>query len=85
MGLSLAQFRTKGNELGFTLLPLKDIHLRSFNNFELEAGGDEKQVYIFGAIVKTDEIRLNKFEEVKRLEFIVVEKKTETKKEEKAH
>lgn len=50
MGLSLAQFRTKGNELGFTLLPLKDIHLRSFNNFELEAGGDEKQVYIFGAI-----------------------------------
>jgi putative ABC transport system permease protein len=50
MHLSLTQFRTKGNELGFALQPLTDIHLHSENNMELEAGGDIKYVYIFGAI-----------------------------------
>ena len=29
MGLSLEQFRTKGNELGFALQPLTSIHLYS--------------------------------------------------------
>ena len=50
MGMSLSQFRTKGNELGFALQPLTDIHLYSHSNAELEAGGDAKYVYIFGAI-----------------------------------
>ncbi len=50
MGMSLAQFRTKGNALGFALQPLKDIHLYSQSNFELEPGGDIKYIYIFGAI-----------------------------------
>ncbi|WP_299287251.1 ABC transporter permease [uncultured Mucilaginibacter sp.] len=50
MGMSLSQFRTKGNELGFALQPLTDIHLHSQSNYELEPGGDIKYVYIFGAI-----------------------------------
>jgi len=50
MGMSLSQFRTKGNELGFALQPLTDIHLHSNSNYELGPGGDIKYVYIFGAI-----------------------------------
>ncbi|MBS1666256.1 MAG: ABC transporter permease [Bacteroidetes bacterium] len=50
MHISLSQFRTKGNELGFVLQPLTDIHLHSINSFELEPSGDIKYVYIFGAI-----------------------------------
>ena len=50
MGLSLSQFRTKGNELGFSLQPLTSIHLHSATSSELEAGGNVKYVYIFGAI-----------------------------------
>jgi hypothetical protein len=37
-----------------------------------------RELYIFGTIVKTDEIRLNKPVQIKRLEFIVIEKKVET-------
>ena len=50
MGMSLAQFRTKGNSLGFALQPLKDIHLHSNSSYEMEPGGDIKYVYIFGAV-----------------------------------
>ncbi|WP_428654471.1 ABC transporter permease [Runella sp.] len=50
MGVSLAQFRAKGNELGFELQKLTDIHFHSEGTNELEAGGDLKYVYIFGAI-----------------------------------
>ncbi len=50
MGMSLSQFRTKGNELGFALQPLTDIHLHSDTSSELEPGGDVKYIYIFGAI-----------------------------------
>ncbi len=50
MGMSLSQFRTKGNELGFALQPLTSIHLHSATNYELEPGGDLKYVYIFGAV-----------------------------------
>ncbi|MEO6497765.1 MAG: FtsX-like permease family protein, partial [Mucilaginibacter sp.] len=50
MGMSLSQFRTKGNELGFALQPLTDIHLHSNTSSELEPGGDIKYVYIFGII-----------------------------------
>ena len=50
MGLSLQQFRTKGNELGFVLQPLTSIHLHSHTTTELEPGGNASYVYIFGAI-----------------------------------
>ncbi len=50
MGMSLSQFRTKGNELGFALQPLRSIHLRSATSSEFEAGGDIRYVYICGAI-----------------------------------
>src|ERR1041385_5602563 len=50
MGLTLAQFRTKGNELGFTLQPLTSIHLHGDSSSEFEPGGDVRYVYIFSAI-----------------------------------
>ncbi|WP_153800070.1 ABC transporter permease [Foetidibacter luteolus] len=50
MGLSLAQFRTKGNELGFVLQPLTDIHFYSHSNFELGPSGDIRYIYIFSAV-----------------------------------
>lgn len=50
MGLSLAQFRTKGNRLGFMLQPLTSIHLYSRSNAELLPGGNVMYVYIFSVI-----------------------------------
>jgi putative ABC transport system permease protein len=50
MGMNLADFRKKGNDIGLYLQPLTDIHLHSDLNFELEPSGDARLVYIFGAI-----------------------------------
>jgi putative ABC transport system permease protein len=50
LGLSLAQFRRNGNEIGFFLQPLTDIHLRSDFAQDLSPAGDIRSVYIFGAI-----------------------------------
>lgn len=50
MGLSLTQFRTKGNELGFALQPVTDIHLHGDSSSEFEPGGDIRYIYIFSAI-----------------------------------
>ena len=50
MGISLTQFRTKGNALGFALQPLTAIHLHSENSGGFEPGGNATYVYIFGAI-----------------------------------
>ncbi|MEO5592762.1 MAG: ABC transporter permease [Chitinophagaceae bacterium] len=50
MGMSLSQFRTKGNQLGFGLQPLTAIHLHPETTTELEPAGNIKYVYIFGAI-----------------------------------
>ncbi len=50
MGITLSQFRTKGNQLGFALQPLTSIHLYSHSNYELDAPGNAMYVYIFGAI-----------------------------------
>jgi putative ABC transport system permease protein len=50
MGISLKQFITKGNQLGFALQPLTSIHLYSHANYELSPPGDAMYVYIFGAI-----------------------------------
>ena len=50
MGLSLHDFITKGNSLGFALQPLKDIHLNSNTSNEFEAGGNATYVYIFAGV-----------------------------------
>ena len=50
MGISLEQFRTKGNELGFILQPLTAIHLHPNATNEIEPSGNAGYVYIFGAI-----------------------------------
>lgn len=50
LGVSLADFRKKGNDIGLYLQPLTDIHLKSDFSNGLEAGGDIRYVYIFGAI-----------------------------------
>ncbi len=50
MGMSLTDFRKKGNDISFHLQPLTDIHLHSSFQNDLSAGGDIKYVYIFGAI-----------------------------------
>ncbi len=50
MGISLKQFITKGNHLGFSLQPLTSIHLYSHSNYELRPPGNAMYVYIFGAI-----------------------------------
>ncbi|MBS1936083.1 MAG: ABC transporter permease, partial [Bacteroidetes bacterium] len=50
MHLSLKDFVTKGNTLGFSLQPLKDIHLNSNTTTEFEPGGNATYVYIFGGV-----------------------------------
>jgi putative ABC transport system permease protein len=50
MGISLEQFRTKGNELGFILQPLTAIHLHPNSTNEIEPAGNASYVYIFGVI-----------------------------------
>jgi putative ABC transport system permease protein len=52
MGITFNDFLKKGNEIGFTLQPLTNIHLRSDMSpmTELEPGGDIRYIYIFGAI-----------------------------------
>ncbi len=50
MGMSLNQFETKGNSLGFILQPLTSIHLHSSSVSDLEPGGNATYVYIFAGI-----------------------------------
>lgn len=50
LGLSLDDFITKGNSLGFTLQPLNDIHLNSNTTTEFEPGGNQMYVYIFAGV-----------------------------------
>ncbi|MBD0255700.1 MAG: ABC transporter permease, partial [Cytophagales bacterium] len=50
MGVSLAEFRRKGNDIGFELQPLTDIHLHSNLQLELEPNGDVRYVYLFSAV-----------------------------------
>ncbi len=50
MGISLAQFRQAGNDIGLFLEPLVSIHLHSKLMSGMEPGGDVRYVYIFGAI-----------------------------------
>lgn len=52
IGMTFEKFKENGNDVGFFLQPLTDIHL--YSDFsaptELEPGGDVKTVYIFAAI-----------------------------------
>ncbi|HWK58851.1 MAG TPA: ABC transporter permease [Parapedobacter sp.] len=50
MGISLEQFTTQGNRLGFDLQPLSDIHLNSYTTTEFQPGGNKAFVYIFSGI-----------------------------------
>ncbi|MDB5247182.1 MAG: FtsX-like permease family protein [Segetibacter sp.] len=50
MGMTIEQFREKGNDLGLLLQPLTDIHLKSDLLYDLSPAGDIRYVYIFGAI-----------------------------------
>lgn len=50
MGASLEEFYEAGNVAGFSLFPLKDIHLKSDKLGELGNNGDIKYVLIFSAI-----------------------------------
>ncbi|MDR3716898.1 MAG: ABC transporter permease [Puia sp.] len=50
MGMSLAEFRRKGNDIGLYLQPLEDIHLHSDYTNDLEAPGDVHYVYISASI-----------------------------------
>jgi putative ABC transport system permease protein len=50
MGMTLAQFRQKGNDIGLYLQPLTDIHLRSDFAYDLSPSGNMQYVYMSGAI-----------------------------------
>ena len=50
MGMTLSEFRKKGNDLSFHLQRLTDIHLHSEFTYDLSPAGDIRYVYIFGAI-----------------------------------
>ncbi|WP_026628832.1 ABC transporter permease [Dyadobacter alkalitolerans] len=50
LGLTFAEFKKKGNNLGLYLQPLTEIHLHSDFQYDLGTNGDLKYVYIFGAI-----------------------------------
>lgn len=50
MGRTFDQFLEQGNAYGYYLKPVKDIHLKSTSEDELEPGGDMKYIYLFTAI-----------------------------------
>jgi len=50
MGVTMSQFRQNGNNLGFYLQPLTDIHLHSDLTGDMEPHGDIQYVYIFSAV-----------------------------------
>ena len=50
LGMSLAAFKNKGNQIGLFLQPLTDIHLHSDFPFDLSPSGDVRYVWMFGAV-----------------------------------
>ncbi len=50
MGVSITEAQKAVNTFVFSLQPLTDIHLNSNTQFDLEANGDIKYVYIFSAL-----------------------------------
>jgi putative ABC transport system permease protein len=47
---TMEDFAKTGNKLGYALMPVTDIHLRSSRNVELSANGNIQYVYIFSAV-----------------------------------
>lgn len=47
---SMDEFKSAGNSLEYSLMPLTDIHLRSDRSFELGVNGNMQYVYIFSAV-----------------------------------
>ncbi len=50
MGMTVEEFRKKGNTIGLFLQPLTEIHLHSSFSNDLSPAGDIRYVYIYGAI-----------------------------------
>jgi putative ABC transport system permease protein len=50
MGVTLDEFRKRGNDIALHLQPLTDIHLHSDFAYDQTPGGDVRYVYIFGAV-----------------------------------
>ncbi len=50
MGVTMSQFRKSGNDIGFNLQPLTDIHLHSDLTGDMQPSGDIQYVYIFSAV-----------------------------------
>lgn len=50
LGLTIDDFRKAGNDFGYVLEPLKDIHLRGAVQYNLEPMGSPTTVYIFAVI-----------------------------------
>jgi putative ABC transport system permease protein len=50
MGMTMTEFRKKGNNLELRLQPLTEIHLHSDFQYDLGVNGDITYVYIFGAV-----------------------------------
>jgi putative ABC transport system permease protein len=50
LGLSMEEFFAAGNTYGYFLEPLKDIHLKSDLQFEINPGGSQASVIIFSVI-----------------------------------
>jgi putative ABC transport system permease protein len=50
LGMTFAQFRQQGNNVGLKLQPLLDIHLKSTLTDDITPGGSIQYLYIFGAI-----------------------------------
>ena len=50
IGVSLEDFKKSGNDYGFALEPLKDIHLKGATQYNLEPMGSLTTVWIFGVI-----------------------------------
>jgi putative ABC transport system permease protein len=50
LGISLEQFEAAGNSFGYFLQPIKDIHLHSNLQVEIEPNGNPAYVYIFSII-----------------------------------
>ena len=50
MGMTISEFRKKGNNLSLLLQPLTDIHLHANFTYDLIPSGDIRYLYLFGAI-----------------------------------
>jgi putative ABC transport system permease protein len=50
LGLTIEEFISSGNTYGYFLQPLKDIHLKSDLQFEINPGGSQSSVIIFSVI-----------------------------------